>query len=372
MQIELQKLNNLDALMGDNAATRMAEYCRYVLALTHYLRLCASGYCFPQDNEAFNDELEKDFSVIESVVWGISALRGRAYPPPAEREWAALIDELVGVATAKYRWAITSPRSEPSPRAMPRSQTGTEEVYLDHKMAPSTFKPDRAYSMPRITSTNRLSPRIIKCLGPAKERNWELHLPIGSVEYKASIYDMPQAEGQSTYSAVQAALIYQQADVTSLKHLSLSIAYGHVRPMSSHWPGAGSPHDIVLCTGDTLDLARLEDAVSVYIMLKKNIRTHIEAAFSCSPEKLANGALSYPWPHVGMTPRDLVDWRTLRVPPSVLKKKRKSEGGAKASPKRQKSVVVTTFPVEPAEEDIDEGESDADSSDAETVVRRRV
>ncbi|KAJ7666182.1 hypothetical protein DFH06DRAFT_269053 [Mycena polygramma] len=105
--------------------------------------------------------------------------------------------------------------------------------------APNTFLPRRGFYIPRVVANNNYSDlptRQKKCLVPTKaEHPWVL-LPVLSAVYKANPRHLPNAAGESMYSAVQAAAIAQNAQ-SNLPHLALSIAQGYVRPMTSEWAG---------------------------------------------------------------------------------------------------------------------------------------
>ncbi|KAJ7093170.1 hypothetical protein C8R44DRAFT_400320 [Mycena epipterygia] len=183
----------------------------------------------------YDKALSEDvFSALEKACLQINRLRA-TFPSPTETTWAATINTIIDLATAKWNWAYH--RGEPRPQAMPRrfSRSPTE-TFRDLENRPATFKPDRGiYVAWKVPGFHLLASRQRRCLTAAKKTTTTTAtLPVLSAEYKASKDHLAQALGQSMYSAVQAAGIYRNAE-SPLQMLTLSIAHGFVSPRSSCW-----------------------------------------------------------------------------------------------------------------------------------------
>ncbi|KAJ6588888.1 hypothetical protein B0H19DRAFT_1057992 [Mycena capillaripes] len=309
----------------------------------------------------YDAEVDCNFENLEAIATKVLTL-GSRFPPPSKRKWSAVIDKLIDLAIEPYEWALQYSLGEPPAHAIPRPYA-EEKADMDSDLRPCTFTPSRGPSIMRpVVNISTLSDHQQKCLKPQMTVPvfHAAYLPVVSCDYVADKTALAQAEGQSVYSAVQAAAIYKNVQCM-LHHLELSMAHGYVRPQTSCWAGpSDSVHDvgafqsfedcsdldsssqIHLCTGDTiLDLGQLVDVISTFIIVRKAVRSHVEAAFDAPKEVLAAGSErpSDYLPHIPLEAGTLADWRRPRMSKA---KRRKSfaDSSTKQSSKRQKIEIL--------------------------------
>ncbi|KAJ7134454.1 hypothetical protein C8R44DRAFT_870092 [Mycena epipterygia] len=294
-------------------------------------------------NAEYDTALSKHFELLLTSCTKINKLR-RELPSPTEAEWATVINSVVTAAVGKWAWAFKRLEAEPRAQAMPRPFSDKPcETRLNPHLRPKTFQPDRGIYIERqIEGFALLDARQRMCLTSAKKtKNITVaSLPVAAVEYKPFASDLPHAEGQALYSAVQAAGIYQNVR-SDLEMLTLSIAHGFVQPAGSRWAGENAPGgaDIATIRGAQLDLCQLSAVVHLFLMIYNAAQTHVQAAFEVSREALASYEEdpACPLKPVFLTAGPLVDWRQRSGPKHV---KRKAEGQPLKSPsaKRAKGV----------------------------------
>jgi hypothetical protein len=124
---------------------------------------------------------------------------------------------------------------------MPRKFARTSaEIIHDPQCLPRTFQPDRQFCISRPINDVSMPPRQLRCLRTTKTaRSTEgtATLPVIAIELEAHAAGLPVVFGRALYSAVQAAGIYQNANL-DLQALILPVAFGYAFPQLACWPGS--------------------------------------------------------------------------------------------------------------------------------------
>ncbi|KAJ7503334.1 hypothetical protein B0H11DRAFT_1985110 [Mycena galericulata] len=376
-----QYLRRNSPMGTDLPVTRMVQ-ARYLTDLLNYLD--SFGSVPKQQVDDVGDESETSpsseaalsthFDALVSLCVQINNLRAQV-PPPSESCWVPILNEIIYLATQNFNWAFTdrNRHGEPPAQAMPRAFARTvEEVRYDAVGLPSSFTPTRGlYIARKISPYVGLSTRQARCLTATKKFREapDAVFPVIVAEYKAHSAQLAQANGQTMYSAVQAAAIFQNAACSSAQVLTLAITRGVVHPRAACWPGklqlAGAQQtdvdavrkaDVCVVQGGELDLCKLSDVIALFLMVYSAARAHVLDAYHIDVLGIPRDRPELDWAlwsvqnrlkHVYIRPGPLVDWRARKLAPAL---KRKRDVGAQSPSKRPRK----------AQQDED-GESESDS-----------
>ncbi|KAJ7653219.1 hypothetical protein DFH06DRAFT_1474963 [Mycena polygramma] len=256
------------------------------------------------NKQASDKLLSKHFAKLEQLCVEVVELRA-TNPPPAEDRWGSVFRQIMAIATEHWKWAFDSTGGSPPPLAMPRVfARSKDKVVREHHGFPTTFKPDYSVTMaPTVIPGPGEYDRLFRCLSMTKkkDRRGMVSLPVLAAQLKSKPDDLPHAHGQIAYSAVQAAGIFQNADV-DLQLLTLAVAQGIVEVGSCCWPGkikstSLGPEalakliaaDACLVSGQApIDLGTLSGVVSLVMLVHDASRIHVMTAHDV--ESLAEGS----------------------------------------------------------------------------------
>ncbi|KAJ7666188.1 hypothetical protein DFH06DRAFT_1127320 [Mycena polygramma] len=351
------KADELQRIIGDPASYKVTDM-QYAKELGHLRGRQAQFLCFlrwhvcnsavqyrrePDKNQAVYDrELTAQYEKLEAISVEVAMLRSR-YPVAGQGEWEAVMNRLLNLVLQRWEWAlhlsqITRTLSgEPPAHAMPFPSGAhalqNQVVKAMEHVIPTSFQPSRVFYIPRtVHHLHTLSALQRNCLAPIKADPLAVYLPVLSAVYKADVRELPKAEGECMYSAVQAALISQNAR-SVVPHLALAVAAGFVRPHSSGWSTV-KDYDILLCPGqDVFDLGQLADVVAIFHMMHKAVYAHVEAAFGTHQESATQRYRRHNLQSLPLVPGPLVDWRTRRA---TGKREGSGKEATKPPSKRQK------------------------------------
>ncbi|KAJ7187602.1 hypothetical protein GGX14DRAFT_409071, partial [Mycena pura] len=203
----------------------------------------------------YDAAITDNWEALERFCVDVRLLRDMS-PPAGEDAWAAILN-----------------RGRPPPQAMPRAflemLPRTFGTILSASLAPSSPTMACTYTEPSMASVH-LTRRQKRCLTTRKTvqiADPSAILPVITTEWRASRddSDSEQAHGQTMYSAVQGAGIFQNCQL-SVKVLMLCVGFGWAQPWASSWPGKDSSFDVQLVRGEEIDLGTLKGAISCMLM----------------------------------------------------------------------------------------------------------
>ncbi|KAJ7134255.1 hypothetical protein C8R44DRAFT_869920 [Mycena epipterygia] len=319
----------------------------------------------PVDSEDAETDaaLTKNFAALQSLCVKVNILR-RQNPPPSEGLWAPVLNEIIDLASKNWESLFEVFRGKPPDQAMPRRfARSPEDVPYDAVGLPRTFKPDRVLQLPRKITPGFENDRQFCCLTATKKirQTGTATFPAVVAEFKAHRADLSAAQGQTMYSAIQAAGIFQNAN-SDAQVLTLAIAQGFVYPQGACWPGklqsnvVGEVYlqslrkaDVCLIKGPPIDLGELSGVIGFFLLVRHAVKTSVEAAFKISDlpgGRPLHERLKIPAerpPPMRITPGPLVEWRARTLPKFLtpIRKRKRDEKAANTVSKRQRTSQAT-------------------------------
>ncbi|KAJ7202565.1 hypothetical protein GGX14DRAFT_570672 [Mycena pura] len=264
----------------------------------------------------YDAAITDNWEALERFCVDVRLLRDMS-PPAGEDAWAAILNRFVSMAIDKWSSFLHTTKGRPPPQAMPRafSRNAPKDVRHDPIGFPRTFKPNNGVYIHRtVNGFGHLTRRQKRCLTTRKTvqiADPSAILPVITTEWRASRddSDSEQAHGQTMYSAVQGAGIFQNCQL-SVKVLMLCVGFGWAQPWASSWPGKDSSFDVQLVRGEEIDLGTLKGAISCMLMPYDNAQNHVLSAFEITREQSNTTSL---WKdlfkEIPLTPGPIVDWR---------------------------------------------------------------
>ncbi|KAJ7637510.1 hypothetical protein B0H17DRAFT_1149421 [Mycena rosella] len=268
----------------------------------------------------------------ESLVEQANAVRkdaARLGSPALETNWAPVLRALFDLAEKRH-----APWRCPVHTAGRSSTTDTVSPVISTLIEGST-------SNASLTGTVTYADAKKHCIATTKNASSTRYaeFPVAIDQFKADVKDLPHAEGEALYSAVQAAGIFRNC-LSKQKLLTVAIAHGFARPCASGWTGPGSADSIQL---DAFSLCK--DAMAAQLTLQAMMKYR-----------------------VAVNPGPLVDWRARTLPPSLLRRQKRRAGKQPGRP-TTKRVKLTSIEAEGDAEAGAETETEAEveaGAEAET------